>query len=85
MKSLFSSLLVKVISYLTSAEFVAFVKELVLSYLNDDKKTGEEKRKAVIEQIKDSSFVVGTNLMNLAIEGILAYVKAKYGTPGSKK
>lgn len=77
MKSLFTTLLIKVIEYLTSSEFVGFIKKLVLSYMDDNKKTGEEKRKAVIEEVKISSFKFGSNLVNLAIEGVVAQVKNK--------
>jgi len=76
MKGIWITLLVKIIGYLTSAEFVNLVKELVLSMVNADK-TGEEKRAHVLEELKKSSFDFGSSLASLALESIVSLFKIK--------
>lgn len=77
MKSIWTSLLVKVVGYLTSGDFIKLVKELVHSMIVDEGKTGEEKRAFVLNELKKSAFEFGSNLAGLAIEAVVALAKAK--------
>lgn len=77
MQGIWIALLMKIIEYITSKEFIGLVKKLVLSMFEDDKKTGEEKRQYVLEELKKSSINFSTNLINLSIESVVTYFKTK--------
>lgn len=77
MQGIWIALLMKIIEYITSKEFIGLVKKLVLSMFEDDKKTGEEKRKYVLEELKNSGVEFSTNLINLGIESAVTYIKTK--------
>lgn len=77
MQGIWIALLMKIIGYITSKEFIGLVKKLVLSMFEDDKKTGEEKRKYVLEELKNSGVEFSTNLINLGIESAVTYIKTK--------
>lgn len=77
MQGIWIALLMKIIEYITSKEFIGLVKKLVLSMFEDDKKTGEEKRQYVLEELKKSGINFSTNLINLSIESVVTYFKTK--------
>lgn len=77
MQGIWIALLMKIIEYITSKEFIELVKKLVLSMFENDKKTGEEKRKYVLEELKNSGVEFSTNLINLGIESAVTYIKTK--------
>ncbi len=77
MKSIWASLLIKIVKYLTSAEFINLVKKLVLFMNKDESKTGDEKRIFVLNELKKQSFVVSSSLTSLAIEAVVSYLKIK--------
>ena len=68
---------------LTSPDFMQALKDLVLSYMDDDI-SGAEKKEAVLEELKQLGQEVGEmvvdmsgSLLNLALEAAVAYVKFK--------
>ena len=77
MKTLWLSLLGKVIQYLTSKKFVDLVKQFVFTMFNEDKLSGEEKRKYVLNELKKQNQEFGLTLTNLAIESVVTIAKVK--------
>ena len=76
LNSILVSILLQLVSRLTKRDFVESVKSLVISYINKDME-GEEKRKAVVEQIKQEGWSFANYIVNLVIESVLAYLKIK--------
>ena len=76
MKGIWYSLLLKVAGWITSPDFVNRVKDVVLS-LFDKTISGEQKRKKAIKELKEEFKDMGSSLINMVIEIVVNYIKAK--------
>jgi len=76
MKKIYTFLMMKIITFFTSKEMIAFTQKLVKEMFNS-KKTGEEKKAYVFKEIKNK-FSFSSSDVNWAIETILKYLKARF-------
>lgn len=85
MKSIWASMLLKIIAIVTSKAFIDKVVDLVAAAMKSGK-SGEEKRAMVLAGIRELGGELapivreaGQSIINLAVEIAVAWVKAKRG------